>query len=213
MRTVSLSLAVVLAGGMVTYGQDYYGGYAEYHSSTAAEGALRGMGDVARSAGQYNLQTSEAAINMTEAQKNHIQNRDEWTNTYFQMREANRQYRAAERKPRASIDDLVRYAQAGKPKPLSPSELDTVAGQISWPAVLKAEQFNHGRQALEELFLKRADQGGLSFDDQAAASRASDALMEQVKEGLRQKKVSQMDYVAAKQFIESLAVEAKRPVG
>ena len=36
--------------------------------------------------GNYNLSTSAAAINMTEARKNHIQNQNLAANTYFQMR-------------------------------------------------------------------------------------------------------------------------------
>ena len=47
-------------------GGSYGGGYpVSYHSSTAAEGRLRGMGDLVRSQGQANLDNSAAAVNST----------------------------------------------------------------------------------------------------------------------------------------------------
>jgi hypothetical protein len=209
MRKVIFSLALALsAGGIPAFAQDYfygapYAGY--YHSSTAAEGALRGMGDLARSAGQYNLATSQAAINLTEAQKKYIDNRDQWTNTYFQMREANRMYRARERGERPSMEDMVRYAQAGKPQQLSPSELDSVTGQINWPALLQDDRFAAHRSDLEKLFLTRAQQGALALEDRSQIRKTTDAMLNELRGLVRD--VPQADYIAARRFIESLAFE------
>ena len=60
-------------------GGGYFGGS---HASTAAEGQLRGMGDLVRSQGQANLSNSAAAINYSVARKNEIENRNQWTHTY-----------------------------------------------------------------------------------------------------------------------------------
>jgi hypothetical protein len=217
------ALWVVLAGGLLlctglAVAQEYYGGWGAgyptyHHASTAAEGAARGMADVTRSAGMYNLATSEAAINVTEAQSNYIKNRDEWTNTYFQMREANRQYRAKERGPRPSMEDLVRYAQAGKPARLSPSELDTVSGDVSWPSILQKEEFAKQRAQLEALFAKRAADGSVGPEQLAEIRRITGALIDQLKEQLQSREVSQMDYIGAKRFLESLSFEGQTPVG
>jgi len=207
MKTMVFSVALVLlTGGMLAFAQDYYAPYPTYYrSSTAAEGALRGMGDLARSAGQYNLSTSQAAINMTEAQKKYIENRNEWTNTYFQMREANKQYRARERGPRPSMEDMVRFAQAGKPKRLSPSEIDSVTGKIDWPVLLKADRYAPHRAELEKLFAKRAEQGMLGSDDYLQVQKTTDAMLEELKGQVRE--VPQMDYIASRRFVESLAFE------
>ena len=208
-----LSGVVLLIGASLALGQDYFwGGYPSYHASTPAEGYARGMADVARSAGQRNLSNSEAAINWTEAQSRYIDNRDKATNTYFQMREANRQYRAAQRAPRPSMESLVRFAQAGKPQRLSPSELDVVTGEISWPEVLLTDPFSENRKQVEQLFAKRAEEGTLGYDDQTQLREATDAMLADLMEFLRDQKVKQMDYVAAKRFLESLAYGGVLPV-
>jgi len=207
MKTLTFFSALgLLACGMLAFAQDYYAPYPTYYrSSTPAEGALRGMGDLARSAGQYNLTSSQAAINMTEAQKKYIENRNEWTNTYFQMREANKQYRDRERRPRPSLEDMVRYAQAGKPKRLSPSEIDSVTGKIDWPILLKADRYAPYRAELEELFAKRAEHGVLGTDDYLQVRKSTEAMLDELKGQVRE--VPQMDYIASRRFVESLAFE------
>ena len=40
--------------------------------------------------GQYNLLSSEAAINLEEANRRDIENQAKWTNTYFEMRKVTR---------------------------------------------------------------------------------------------------------------------------
>jgi multidrug efflux pump subunit AcrA (membrane-fusion protein) len=214
MRAIVVGIAGVLsAAGTVALGQDYWWGgpYYDYRAATPAESAARGMADVARAQGQYNLATSAAAINMTEAQRNYMRNRDEWTNTYFQMREANRQYRAAKnRKP--TMEQLVRFAQAGKPDRLSPSELDVVSGDISWPGPLETDAFSEHRKTLEALFAKRAESGTLGFDDQDQLRQVTSAILARLKQQLRDGKIRQMDYIGSKRFVESIAYEGRRPV-
>lgn len=210
---VFIGVALVACAGLAVAQDYYYGGFPVYRSSTAGESYARGLADVTRSAGMYNLATSEAAINATEAQKKYIENRDQWTNTYFQMREANRAYREKERGPRPTMEDLVRYAQAGKPARLSPNELDSVSGKVSWPIVLKKDEFAEARQQLEQLFAKRSQQGSVGPDQLADIRQLTTSLIDQLKQQLQKREVSQMDYVAAKRFLESLSFEAQTPVG
>ena len=197
---------VVVQRGGYSYGDIYGGG----HASTAGEGYLRGMGDVVRSAGEYNLQTSQAAINLTEAQANYIRNREDATNTYFQMREANRLYRAQERGKRPTAEDLVRFAQAGRPKRPSPSELDTITGDVEWPTLLASDSFAKDRAQLEKLFAERATNGGISWEGRQKVKQATDNMLADLKKMV--KDVPQMDYIASKRFVQSLAHEAgQRP--
>ena len=72
---------------------------AGYGGGTVAGNAMNGMASMISAAGDYNLATSAAAVNMTQAQKNEIENRAQWTQTYFDMRAVNRSARAAERAP------------------------------------------------------------------------------------------------------------------
>lgn len=180
-----------------------------YHASTAAEGAARGMADVVRSAGDYNLATSAAAINMTEAQRRSIENSREFTDAYFDLREVNRKARAAERGPRLTQEELIRIAQSGAPKPLSTSQLDPLSGRLAWPALLTADEFAKGRQSVDQLFARRAQYGGLGFDELQAFDAAVQALMDEL--GAVVAQVKPQDYTQAKRFLQSLASEARKP--
>ncbi len=180
-----------------------------HHASTAEEGYLRGMADVARVHAQANLDNSAAAVNYSVARQNEIQNRSRWTQTYFEMRRMNRAYRAEERGPPPSMQDLVRYAQVGKPERLRPSQLDCVSGRIQWPLLLQREEFAQGRAELEAVFAARAQQGGIGVDDYLKIRQTTDQMKAELKAELRQVPPSQ--YEIAKRFLESLAYEADLP--
>jgi hypothetical protein len=177
-------------------------------ASTAGESYARGLSSVISSAGDYNLNTSQAAINMTQAQHNEIQNRQEWTNTYFEMRETNRAYRAKERGPNLSPEQLVRYAQMGKPRPLTPSEFDRADGRILWPSVFQMDDFSDQRDKLDQIFAKRAQRGGLSFDEQMDVRTTTDQMLGTLKEQIA--KVPSQMYAAARSFLKSLAYEGMK---
>ena len=180
------------------------------NASTAAEGYSRGLGNVISAKGDYNLNTSQAAINMTQAQSNEIQNRQQWTNAYFDMRKVNRANRAEERGRQPTMEDAVRYAQMGKPKRLSPSEMDNVTGKITWPKLLRIDQFEDQRAKLDELFEKRA-RYGITFEDQMALREATNDMVAELKTKIRD--LPPYDYANAKRFLESLAYEGQLPAG
>src|SRR5688572_20771421 len=137
----------------------YYGG--SYGGGTVAGSAMQGMASVISAQGNYNLATSAAAVNMTQAQKNDIQNRQEWTNTYFEMRATNRAATTAERGPPPSHEQIARLAAAGMPKPLTSHEVDPVSGQVAWPDLLQDNLFAQQRAQVEQLMAKRAQYGRL----------------------------------------------------
>ena len=148
---------------------------------------------------------------MTQAQKNEMENRSQWTQTYFEMRQMNRDYREKERGKRPTEEDLVRYAAMGKPKPLSPSDLNYVSGKIRWPLVLTQDAYQKQCQELESLFAKRSHSGGLGYDDQMKIRTTTTAMLDALKESI--KNVPASDYLAGKRFLESLAYEAQRTSG
>src|SRR5437870_5530495 len=68
-----------------------YGAYPGYSTGGTVEGnALKGMASVISAKGDYNLSTSAAAVNLTQAEKQDIQNRQAATHAYFEMRQTNR---------------------------------------------------------------------------------------------------------------------------
>ena len=195
------------------YPPSYYGGAPySYHSSTAAEGYGRGMGAVIRSMGQYNLSSSAAAINMTEARKKQLENDKQWTDTYFQMREINRQQRDAElARRRGTPEDWVRFAQAGKPKPLSASELNPVTGEIKWPILLTLPDFNAQRAELEKLFAERSYKGVLDGEGYMKAKNVAEDMAALLAKKIKEFPAGQ--FIATKNFLNSLSYAAGQPVG
>jgi hypothetical protein len=109
------------------------------------------------------------------------------------------------------MEQLVRFAQAGKPKPLSPGEVDTVTGTVAWPRWLKGDEFAADRQKVEQLFSERARKGGLGREDYIKAREVTDQMLAALKKEVRN--TPPADYVAAKQFIESLAYAVTQPTG
>lgn len=185
--------------------------YVDDRASTPAESYAKGLSDVVSAQGQYNLATSAAAINMTEARKNQIENAAQWTDTYFQMRAANKAYRAQEARPRATSEQLFRFAKEDVPSRLSPSELDPVSGKLAWPAALKSDDFDKYRAQIDELYAKRASGTVLNVDDRRALSNACADLSEALRAQIRD--LPPADYMSARRFIESVAVEGRTPTG
>jgi hypothetical protein len=193
-----------------------YGGYGRHDNSysyvnnralTPGESFDRGRADIVRSKGDYNLLTSQAAINAAEATKNDIQNRDLWIKTYFQMRRDNQAARIVERGPRPTADEFTRYAQMGKPKPLGRDQLDAVSGKIYWPRLLRTEQFAANRALLDEVFLKKIQYGDISMEDLMKAREVANKMMDQLNEQIRD--IPPMEYISTQQFLASLAYEVQ----
>lgn len=183
------------------------------NASTVGESYARGMSDMVRAAGDYNLQTSAAAGQYQDAYSKYLDNRVKATQNYFEMRKMNSDYRAAEkdRYYQRCSEAMARHSQAGKPARLSATEVDTVSGQIAWPALLMNDEFAADRKQLEELFAKRAAQGVLTTPEKTELRKACLDL----KNGLvkYRAKASPTDYKATDAFIHSLAYEGQSPVG
>jgi hypothetical protein len=208
-----ISLPILLgAAWCVSNANDFFGGDYGYpvddRASTAAEGYARGLSDVIRSQGAANLLNSQAAINATEAEKKSIENREQWTSTYFQMRKENREARAAESGPRSSAEDLVRYAQMGKPKILGSNELDKVSGKIFWPIALTTDEYSDSRKQLDDIFARRAKYGDISMGELMNVVNITNQMIEQLKSQI--KNIPGMEYSKAKAFLVSLAYEVQR---
>jgi len=183
--------------------------YGFHGASTPASAYARGLAAMTRAAGQYNLLSSQARIARAEARRYELENKLQATDTYFKMRLMNRQYRALLRGPRPTLDDLKRYAAAGRPERLSPSEIDSVTGQISWPILLRDDRYADYRARLEALFVERAASPQLSTSAYLNIHRTTNAFLKALEK--RVARVPQMDYIAAKRFIQSLAYEARQP--
>jgi hypothetical protein len=183
-----------------------------YHSGgTVAGSYMRGAASMIYAQGAYNRLTAEARAISAEAQSREIENRQQAASTYFAMREANRQARAEERGPRASAEDLARFAREARPDRLAANELDPDSGRISWPALLQDDRFSALRHELEYAFTQRAISGAIGAQQQARVRQVAAGMLDELRGYVRQ--VGPMEYTTARAFIESLAYEAQLPVG
>jgi hypothetical protein len=187
-----------------------YSGWPGYSSGggTVAGNAMNGMASVISAQGDYNLSTSAAAVNMTQAQKNNIQNRQQWTNTYFDMRETNRRARAAERGPRPTMEQLARMARQGVPKPLGPGQMDPVTGRLNWPSALQEDAFAAERGKIDQLFAARARYGGLNYANQIKVREVIDTMSDALKQQIQE--IPPTDYVVCRNFLQSVRYAATK---
>lgn len=194
------------------YGYGGWGGGWGGGGGTVAGNYYNGVANAVRAQGDYNLSTSQAYVNMEEAKRREIENRKAWTDAYFEMRRANSDYRAAERGPRGTPEDWVRFAKEAAPNRMSPGELDYVTGRIAWPRLLQSDEFKDGRESLDALFADRADRGGsIGPEGYQKIRNETAAMTAYLKKNI--KRFPPNEYLDAKKFLESLAFEARFTTG
>jgi hypothetical protein len=179
-----------------------YGGYYGGGGGTVEGSWMQGMASVISAQGNYNLATSAAAVNLTQAQKQDIQNRIAGTNAYFSLQETNRAATAAKRSPRLSEEQLVRIAAQAAPKPLDNSEVDPVSGQVNWPSVLQDNIFKKDRDEVEQLLARQTSLGRLGIAEHEQIGDAIERIAATLKAQIN--KIPTQDYIKAKNFLKSL---------
>jgi hypothetical protein len=199
-RILAITAVLLLS---VTARAQYFGDSGMTFSSTLEEGIQRGHADVVRSYGMANLLNSQAANQMEQARKAYIENRLKATQTYFEMRRYNAEARRAMRSSPLSMEQYVRLAHVEAPEPLTATQLDPLTGTISWPAPLRAPQYEAFRKRVERLFQDRAT-GYVVYGE---IQRAVQEFVDQLKLDLD--KFPPNDYVLAHKFLDSLAWAAR----
>jgi hypothetical protein len=182
-----------------------------YRASTLQEGVARGLADQARSAGLYNQLSSEAALNLAEARRIELQNAQDSTDIFYNIRQKIRDYRAAERRPRLSRQELARLAEAARPDRLTSNQLDELSGELAWPRLLRRDAFADHRAELEDVFRRRAENGTLTVEGLLEVKRVTEALKSDLKEQVHHLPLT--EYAHSKRFLRSVAYEAQLPLG
>ena len=107
---------------------------------------------------------------------------------------------------------LKRLANLGAPKRLGPSEFDAATGSVRWQLLFQEHhQFAADRARIDTLFTQRTPyNSGASSRNYVEVQKAT----ERMKVTLRamQRRLDPATYVAAKEFLTSLANEARFPV-
>ncbi len=147
-----------------------------------------------------------AAVRLEEARKRYIENYKQAVDTYFQVRDQYKARRDQEsEKKRERLANWLQKRNTEVPR-LSDSQLDRETGEIWWPKVLTDKAFAEQRGALDELFTKRAEQGGLyTIADRNQVQNATDGMLAELR--ARGPELHASDRILARRFIETLAHE------
>ena len=217
-RAGAFILATAVTGLTVTPGfaqwggMGGFGGWGMNWASTAQQGADMGLASVVRAQGYANLKNSEAAKNWEEAKTMEMQNRLRWTETYFEMRKVNREKRADEAGPPITHDQAIALAKMQAPPRLQSTQLDPVTGHIEYPLILTQDIYKQYRDRLDTLFAHRAASGGsIRFEDFQAIQSTVSQFIETLQQHVGDYTVG--DYGRARNFLDSLANEARSPAG
>jgi hypothetical protein len=213
---VLIAAALLVPTQASAYRRGGGGGYGGGAGSTPFGSAMAGMAMFTRAAGQYNLTTSQAAVNYQQAYQQYIQNRKLAVQTAADLRRMNASYRAEQEMlhPHATPEEIAAFNQARLAQPLSGNVFDPGHGVIAWPPSLQRSEFDDNRHQIEGLFAEWAADphaSGLGTENcrdiQHAVSDLNDKLHAQIKQ------FQPDEYIAASKFLRSLASQARSPSG
>jgi hypothetical protein len=173
---------------------------------------LQGLASVVRAEGDYNLATSAAAVNVTAAVHQHIQNQKDFVEAYFAIRAFNRQaYEAEYAREKQLTQEWLRFHPSVKPKRLSPSELDPISGTINWPMLLQSDELTNLRQNIQNAFIQRHQLGTMGYNNYRSVQQNATELLNEMLDRIEH--LAPNEYVQAKRFLEALLFEASLPLG
>lgn len=190
------------------------GSYADYgwHASTEAEGYFTGQGRLLQGAGQYNKDTATAMVLREQARSMYQDNYRDGLKTYFDLKRINAQYRAEMAPTPVSKEKLDQWNLDDQPNRLSKREYNSDNGRLQWPSVLMTPVFEAYRTQLEDLFARRtANEFGVNSDFYRLVNHDASAMRNILKAYLRSEErfFTDQEYIAAKNFLDSLAHEAR----
>jgi hypothetical protein len=200
--------------GPTTVHHHYYYGHANYAagygSGSGLQGAdLSGFTNPAAARGQYNLDTSQAAINLTQARSQSIENHNYAVSSYYQNKNIHDQYMAEQAaKTRLSEGEAEQIAQEATPGRLTSAQLDRANGIIHWPPFLRDKAFSDVRFKLDQAYhVRTPDNSGADSDNYIEIKKDCDAMHDILKGMIND--VPPATYIAASHFIRSLSYEGQ----
>lgn len=139
-------------------------------AATAGESYSRGISGIISAQGQANLSNSQAAINMTDARSNQIDNQVKSVNAFWEKKGIYQQH----------VDEMNQEIEAKRGRYIarrgsldfSTEEFDRTTGQINWPKILQQSVYDPFRTKLDSIFHDRSYNGALTSDQYLDATTA-----------------------------------------
>jgi hypothetical protein len=151
---------------------------------------------------------AETAKMLQEVRSMRLANEMKTADTFFQKRERREQYVAKHPRVRPDLETYRRICNSYLPTKMVSMELSG-GRTIYWPELLQRSEFDEYRHQLDALFAARPTKRDSEIDRLEFQHRV-ESVARQMRDQLKEKvhEVSQMEYIAAKKFIMSLAYEA-----
>jgi hypothetical protein len=185
-----------------------------YGSTSIEEGILSGEARYMQGAGEYNRNSAEAVKTLEQARALYLENARTRLKTYFELKDLNAKYRSARAPLPVSKEKLDEWNRQDQPDRLTRSEYNSDTGRIQWPSVLMTAAFDADRMELEAIFARRtANEFGPKSEFFRAVHQETTMMQNVLKAHLRSEErfFTDEEYMAAKNFLESLAHEARLP--
>lgn len=230
---IGLSTSLLMAVGSIALGQtpqDYSNtppgpfhqpvapypvefGFSQDHSSTAAEGFLRGTAAVIQARGNFELSRSQADILRQQARwldrENDLKQtaaliaqKKMWSAARAESRQQTNAQRAAGLQLAAERQATV-YRDAYQ---LGPNDLDVITGTIAWPVALQSASFDTERTQLDELFQRHFSYGDPQSETATQIGRSVDQLTRTLSKSIAS--LPRDQYSAAQKFLRGLKYTA-----
>ena len=195
-------------GGISNVGSSYGGGGGGSGGVATVDGSyLSGSAALAEGLGKYNYDSARAARQIEDATHQAIENRLLAQRSYYESRGLNNSHWLAEH-PRCTPDQLAQINQSRLPRRLTSRDLDPTWGVISWPAVLERPEFETVREQFGDVFAHRFEErfgvGSAVYSRAQCLAHAMRAILDEQRASM-----SQMEWIQAMRFIESLAYETR----
>jgi hypothetical protein len=181
------------------------------HSSTIAEGAMRGQASVMSAAGELAYLDSLASINYQEAYRRAIDNSVAYTKAYYEKRELRAEFHEKySRKPFVG-EARKKVVEFYQPKKLTADQFNAQTGQLTWPHILRQSQYAPIKVEIDTLFETRNfENSGNGSVTQLKLSQLIRSLAALLRENIDSMSAEQ--YINAQEYLRSVDAESKNAV-
>ncbi len=181
------------------------------HSSTLVEGSLRGQAAVISSVGQTVYFDSLAAVNYVEAYKRAIENSVAVTKAYYERREIREEF-MQKYGPKPFIGEArKKFIEYYQPKRLSAQEFNQEQRKLTWPHILRQQQFAPVKEQVDQVFATR---GATNSGDGSTTHREVLQLCNAL-QGLLRENIGSMtadQYITGLEYVRSVELEARTSI-
>lgn len=210
MNRASRSILLVVAAALLIDAADAGVAHAWYrpYNRRGYGNAYNGAANLIRAQAMANASNAQAALNYEQARAQYLENKKKWTADYYQSKEERQARMAREReKNKLSTETLAEIARAERPKVLGADALNPATGHITWPEVLREEEFATLRVHLEEQFAQQAR----TSPNRGSVTKIHAQTQEML--SLLRSHIEEMpanDYIAGRRFLDSLDYTARQ---